>query len=487
MSDNPTRMTYGSYSFRDQAGPIPHLTINKNFKLAGDGTKIGATFNATIDGVLTPMPSGALGYVNLDYMQDALISGFSITGQNFLVTCDANTLISEYPRISNIRLDRSNDNWTMTTPYTIEMEWDGESISGDIYVDSVNESWNIDISQDNAKYDWNISGTGDTNNLVVNVSHNVAAKGITHYSSSGATSAWQSARSFVSSRLGYDATMVTQTGVLNLPALTGYNHSRVVQLDEIEGSYSVTETWTSIYGASCAPAIEDFNVNVRYSLEENLTSIEIGGSIQGLESNSYYPYSVTTTKYASASGYWDCVRPKLYGRTVLAAQGVTSRTINPIVSNFSVGHNPTKGTITYSYQYDDRPCNYVAGALSELIDFTTSYPTDVFASILVPGRAAGPILQDINTSTSMRKGVSINIVMPISGGCSSILTALGNAPIAEVETLLCALETQFSTEAGQVFKSADSDSWNPKNGKYNRSVEWTLGYCTGSAPDTSFC
>lgn len=488
MSDNPTRMTYGLYSFRNDAGPIPHLTINKTYKLSADGTQLGSLYSVTIEGVLTPMPTGSLGYVNLDYMQDKLISGFNTQGLNFLVTCDSNTLISEYPRINSIRLDRSDDNWTMKTPYTIEMEWDGESLSG-LYLDSIAENWDIQIANDNALYDWSISGTGDTNSLVVNVTHNISAKGITHYSSSGISTAVQNARAFVVQHLGWDSGMVRQTGVLNYPVMTGYNHARVAQIDEFEGSYSVSETWTSINGGACSPAIEDFTASVRYSLEDGITSVEVGGTIQGLESVTFSPsYNVplTDTKYHAASGYWACVRPKLLGRAKIASRGTATRDINPLATTFNVAHNPTKGTISYSYQYDDRPCNYVTGALSETIEVSDIYPTDIFASITIPGRAAGPILQDINTVTSHRRSVNINIVMPTSNGCSSI-TGIFNKPSSEIEALLCALETQLSTQAGQVFKSSDSDSWNPKTGRYNRSVEWTLGYCSGNAPDTSFC
>ena len=55
---NPTNITYGSYSFRDQAGPIPHPRITVTYLLADDGTQLGTRYNMTLENVLTPFPSG---------------------------------------------------------------------------------------------------------------------------------------------------------------------------------------------------------------------------------------------------------------------------------------------------------------------------------------------------------------------------------------------------------------------------------------------
>jgi hypothetical protein len=491
---NLTDMTYGAYNFGAQAGPIPTLSIIKTYLRSADGTKLGSTYQTTIDGTLTPMPSGLGGYKNLDTMQDALVDAFDLDGQHFHVTCNGSTLISEYPRINSVRLDKSNDQWTLTTPYTIDMEWDGETISGDIYIEGVQETWDIEFDEQSSVYSWNLDGTGDNNTSIFRLTHNVSAKGIPHYSGGVLTrAAWEHAKLFCMTKLGYDVSMVAQTGVLNIPTtnLSGYNHMRTVQVDELGGSYSVSESWLVANfsnGNNAGRAIEDFTATVNFSQENGLTSIDVNGTIQGVETRTYGSapgsFSIIETKDKAASGYWESIRPKLYGRARFAADGLALRNVNPQVVGWSVGRNPTKGVINYSYQYDDRLCNFITGALMEDININDEHPTDVFASIFVLGRARGPILQDLNTVTSSVRNVSIDLVMNPTGNCTVGGLNTGK-PTAQVENLLCQFQSDIS--AAQIFKSADNESWNPKTGRYSRQVSWTFSSCTGDAPSTDFC
>jgi hypothetical protein len=484
---NPTNITYGSYSFRDQAGPIPHPRITVTYLVADDGTQLGTRYNMTLENVLTPLPSGAGGYTSLDGMQDALISGFSIQGQNLLITCAGNTLLSAYPRINDITLDRSSDNWVYTTPYTIQMEWDGPSYTGNIWVEGITETWSLEFNEDAAYYDWLLPGnTGDKNSVLVNLNHTVAAKGIAHYTATGLLAPYQSAKSFVASRLGYNGSEVAQVGVINLAAsnFSPYNHMRVVEEDKAGGSYSCTENWILTTGYR---AIEDFTASMQYSQEEGLTSVDIQGSIQGLETRNYGAasgtFNITETKWAAASGYWDIVRPKLLGR----AKFVSSLDINPLPLTWSVGHSPTKGVISYGYVYDNRACNFIEGAVYEKIRVSDSYPTDVFAVVPIPGRAYGPILQDINTVTESRRNISVEVLMGPPTGCNSYSEILTNRPKAQVEEFMCAMQSEISGENVQLFKSADTDDWDVKTGRYSRQVEFTYVPCGGTPPSTDFC
>jgi hypothetical protein len=287
--------------------------------------------------------------------------------------------------------------------------------------------------------------------------------------------------------------MIGQVGVLNLnhSLFSGANHFRVVQVDELAGNYSTTESWTAITTTGCGRAIEDFTASVQFSQEEGLTSVDIQGTIKGLESRDYGSssgqFTVVETKWAAASGYWACVKPKLLGRAKFVAREVTSRDINPQPLNFSIGHSPTNGVISYGYKYDDRPCNFITGAIYENIDIADIYPVDVFASIPILGRAYGPILQDMDTITENRRTVNINLLMAPPTGCGSIATLLSSRPTSQVEGFLCQMQQQISGSNVQFFKSQDSDNWNPKTGRYSRTVEWTWVQCTGTAQDTDFC
>ena len=495
---NSVNITYGGYDFQEDGGPIPFLDITRSFLRSEDGESIGTRFDMSVNGTLTPLPAGADGYVNIDTMQDTLLSGFDTDGKEFKVTCDATTLLSVYPKIGNISLPPSRDNWTQTSPYTINLFWEGDPITDNTYVESVSESWNVQIDNSTAKYDWDLTGgVNDSNSILVSIGHSVSAKGIAHYDVGVLVSpAWQQAREWVVGQLGCDGTIAASSGVLNLTAadFSGFNHSRVQEYGERAGSFSVQENWiamnTGVVGL-CGNAIEDFTASVQYSIDSDLTTVSVNGTIQGLETINYGSspgeYSVTEKKYDAASGYWNCIKPKLLGRATLISSDVSTRSINPTQLTLSIGHNPSNGFITYAYSYDDRPCNFVAGSLGEDISITDLHPVDVFASLTALGRAYGPILQDVGTVTESKKAITINVMMPIYTGCSDIIEAYNDSPASAFVPLLCTIEESLSGSNVTYFKSQDQSNWNPKTGRFSQSVEWTYAPCGGDAPSTSFC
>lgn len=485
---NATNITYGSYNFQRDGGPVPFLTINKDFIRTDGGQRIGTKVRITLQGELNLLPSGVSGYKNVDTMQDLLCSGFMEDCQEFTVSCDGDILIQQYPRVNSITFSPTNDNWSQTSDFTIELEYDGESYSG-LYLENISENWDLSIDTQASLYNFNDigGGTGDNNMHLFALSHTLSAKGSP--TCSGSRPAWQEARDWVISRLGYSSGDYTGSGVFNLNAITysGWNHSRVQRIGETDGTFEVTESWLiadSGFLSNCGAAIEDFTATLSFNSQDGLTTIGLQGSIQGLENVDYGlinpNYTIIQNKYDNASGFWDCVRPKLAGRASLFGNGTN---VNPIPLNFSIGHNPPRGIITYNYTFDNRPCTFVTGALFENITITDTYPTDVFAEVAVLGRGYGPVLQDLSTVTSSKRSVSIEVVMPPLTSCVDIIASINNKP--NVSGLLCALQQDLSGVNTQLFKSQDQESWDFKT--YRRNVEWTWVNCGGPAPNTSFC
>lgn len=489
---NLTNITYGTYDFQQDGGPVPLLSISKETKRGGDGTNIGSLFKVSLQGELNLLPYGTGGIKNLDDMQDTLISGFAEDFQEFKVVCDAQTLIQQYPRINSINLSESRDQWADTSPFTIDLEWDAEPLSG-FFIDSVSESWELQLDEQSTRYRLDLpGGTGDNNMHLFSLTHNSSAKGILA-SNSGATPrpAWQEARDYVVSTLGYQSGQMTGSGVFNLTAANfdGYNHSRTQTIDQTDGNFSVTESWLVAdtgFQDNCGLAIEDFTATVSYDSNNGLNNVSINGSVQGLETVSYGTnpgdYVVTGFKYNAASGFWENLKPKLPGRATLLADGAN---INPVVLSYNVAHNPTKGTINYTYIYDDRPCNFITNALSENISINDTNPTDVFAEIAILGRAYGPVLQSLDTVTSSKRNVNIEAIMGPTTGCVDLINSINSKP--DVTSLLCTLQTDLSGLNTQLFKTQDSESWDIKTGRYSRNVEWVYVDCSGTAPSTSFC
>ena len=77
--------------------------------------------------------------------------------------------------------------------------------------------------------------------------------------------------------------------------------------------------------------------------------------------------------------------------------------------------------------------------------------------------------------------------MGVPTGCINYSEILSNRPISQVESFLCAMQSQISGASTQLFKSADTDDWDVKTGRYSRQVEWTYTQCGGTPPSTDFC
>ncbi|MHA2388026.1 MAG: hypothetical protein ACXACW_04810, partial [Candidatus Hodarchaeales archaeon] len=128
---------------------------------------------------------------------------------------------------------------------------------------------------------------------------------------------------------------------------------------------------------------------------------------------------------------------------------------NPLSTSF--GYNNTAGTIIYSYSYDNRPYNCVSNARLENITFSENNPQDVFASLTVLGRAAGPLLQDIGTVGQRTREISIEAVLPVwdSGRCSTISSVGAGVP-TDYDSLVSGYEANLTGTYSQVFINSES-------------------------------
>jgi len=504
-----TTMTYGDYSF----SPVPMVNISKQYLKTEDGTKLGTLFSMGLNGTLTPVPGNAAGISNTIPLVDTLREALAVEGCPFVIMCNSDVLWSGHPRINDINFAESSNNWVETIPYTITLDFDVEGSGEDPsltppFIQSASEDWSLEFAQDSSKFSWTLPSTGaDSNPYILNITHSISANGVRHYTGCDTVEKepWEYAKDYVISKLsnGTDSAFNEQlaaTGVINLDVGTfgQYNHMRVQNTSKAGGSYSVTESWIVMDTGTGIPghSIEDFTVSVEQGITSDMTTVTVEGSIQGVETVDFGStsgaYNITETKYAAASEYWGVVQDRVPNRAALihtdaVAGKTTIRSLNTQAMSSRVGHNPTKGVISYSYTYDDRPSNCITGAISEIITVNDQNPTDVFASITVLGRAAGPVLQDINTQTAATRDITIELITAPVESCTAL--ALGHPPNnveEDVQALLCLFEQRFATAGySQYFKHVDTESWNPKQGTYSRQVGWTYQACT--MPGTSLC
>lgn len=497
--------------------PAPFVDIKKDYIVSGDGKRIGSTFIFTLKGKLVPykgspcvsVGDGAIPTVSFatsyssgfdslgfwtvsGYPPDEVVSSdtrltailkkqerlrrlFATDGATFeIIGYDGFGPLTCNPRVKDINF--SDALWFEECDYTITLEADVVYINGmtapgyedqdnfgGYYIRSGEENWQVD-SADGTEID------------TYKVTHTVSASGKRFYNQSGTlvAEAWQNARDWVLSRLGSDSSIISMDDVVELnigssaTQFKSYNHVRSQNVNETDGSFSVTESWV----LSRSAATEDYTIETRTSAETGLTTVGISGTITGLDSrtlpqdlNNY----TNSNKYTNANTYFNTVSSQFITR----AQSYSGVTLNVSALSTTVGRNPVTGVISYSYEYDNRPSNFITDSLSESIsinDENSSGNVDLFAVTVVLGRTLGPVLQDLGTTKERRRTLNIEIVMNVSSASfSTIAGALAAKPNVDSVVTECVPSISAS---GQRFIESDTDNWNFKTGRYSRTVSW---------------
>ena len=112
----------------------------------------------------------------------------------------------------------------------------------------------------------------------------------------------------------------------------------------------------------------------------------------------------------------------------------------------------------------------VSGSIDESIDIADNGPTDVFASIPIPGRSNGPIIQYMSTYSLPERTISINATIPPISYID--INNLRNRYLSKPNTnnIIDALKP----ESGYYYITQDSEAWNPIKGNYSRTVSWVM-------------
>lgn len=477
--------------------PVPFFHINKEYLKNPDSIAVGSLFNLTLEGHIVNIGSGLEGVLTSEAQ---LRDIFSSEGKLLELKCDGDSIFQCYPRVNSIDFAPSNSNWVFHAPYTIQLEYDfevnnNEDNTATPFIRSSSESWDVEVAQDSAYY--NFDGGGDVSPYQFRVTHTIQAQGIAHYGAGGLVQqAWQEAKDHVTNLLGWDDKGLA-AGAINIDGSNDkqFNHVRSVNIDERGGSYSVTESWLVLDQTSQTPnakALEDFSIEARINRDEENDIVTINGTIIGLEEVDYNStYSITTNKYANASGLWTTVQSSRLLSRVQSVANANSITLNSTPITKVVTHSPAQGQIGYSYTYDDSPSNCIEGAKYESIVVTDNNPHDIFAQITVLGRPQGPILQDINTVSAFTRDVAIDIIMERDNDCPTGVGGIdaylnwGSNPKTQVETVLAAFEEDIDNSYSTYFKEFDTENWEPKRGRYSRNVRW-IGQDCDTAPSTSF-
>lgn len=306
-----------------------------------------------------------------------------------------------------------------------------------------------------------------------------------------------------------------------------YNHNRQISYSVTDGSYEVNDTWLAMPVGQ--KSIEEYSIEVSTD-ERYVKTVRVQGNIKGLyirdvigggsgpsslgslalgpsgATSSSNP-AIGNSKYGNAQDSWiSGIKPYLFSRAMSVMGGADrtvdyvdptnaalnntrpnnpifsrERALNPIPVSTTEGHDHRKGTITYSYEFTNRNI-VISGAVSSNLSINDTGPTDVISENFVIGRALGPIIQSMGTVTSSRKDVSLDVtVVPpmdskgfhISNTECPMYTGgyLWNKVNEIVNDLAPAGSVQY-------YRSANSYSWSPIDGRFTLNKAWIYQSCT---------
>lgn len=278
------------------------------------------------------------------------------------------------------------------------------------------------------------------------------------------------------------------SGAFNLAAISysGFNHSRVENIDITAGTYSLQDTWI----LSSGNAHENYSLSLSNSITDSRNKVSIEGTIKGLTSisasgtifggngnhgglNTPYENAINKYRQITNDGAFG-IAAWVYKRAQNAAGGFK---LNHVPLSVAIGTNEFTGEITYSIEYDDRPLNLAEGVTSESINITDTYPGDVFSIIPVIGRPTGPVLQYIGGRTEYQRSLSIEfIVAPPSGSTRDTILRKPSLIEPTKSSLINIIRSCHpGKEPGirKYFCSPAQETWDPKEGRYSFNVTWT--------------
>lgn len=465
--------------------PVSTVSFSGESYNLGDGRKAGGTVRASVRGSIVPDKLGGV-YAPISdvdnkmstilQQQANLRTIFGPQGKTFEVQGWDGVATSRFQaRILSIEFEEGP--WIDKCDYVVTLEsseFAGDTSVGE-HVQSASESWQFE--------------EGDRPSET-RATHTVQAKGVLVYDATGAIpkAAWEYARDYAKDKLGLGWAALSSdwspksgsnlADASSRPISANSAWNRVVNetIDELEGSYQVTETFV-LYPTAYA---EDYTVSVRRTDSDpgSLIQATISGTITGLfRGADTEDFSV---RYTNAQAGWAAIQPLLSSR-INAAAGSNLNT-NPFSGN--VETDPVKGTVTYSYEFNDRKLDHDTFEAYSVTKSATAedYRVTVSISGTITGMAyPGETDPSIRITRAQDQWGRVKGLMLSRAVAESGITALKAFPItAEVEDDVAngsvkynySFDTRVNTSVKDEYTV--SSRYNVEDGRTTVSVEGTI-------------
>ena len=484
--------SYGDYSF----DPRPLFTVNKEVIKTPANTGLATKYSMTLNGTI--LPTG----INLDDFKGGLntvISGthaletaFAKDFEVLLLKCEGtDPIISGYPKVISVDVNNASDNYVRRADYTINLELvsltgsrsnavgmaDGGgdlSASGLI---SLTDDINIEFLDERVGGEA-LSLFGGTLPTVFNISRSMSAQGDSLPATGGEAyiQPWARAKSYIVSKLADTGSYSDYfSDAMCVDGMNITNTFRTISINKSDGSCSATQTAVAFQGSYSA--IEDFEVTTEQSNDSALTNVSINGSIRGFANVDYSTCPPTGALFNNAYSKWTEEVSGLIKTRAESAYDASIHTpirtpddLHIIPLSKSITYNTLGGVISYNFSYDNRVDFLETGAITEVITYTDSPRNDIFASLTILGRAAGPLLQDLGTKGPYTTEISIDALFKPQQASTSFQFGPVGEDLEQYITLMTGLDNEFIT--------SDNRTWNPTAGHFTWNKSWEIGKCS---------
>lgn len=512
-------------------GPMPRFSINREDMTTGDGTYIGTKFTINISGFATPISPGDIKIKgNSQEVVQALATqfiSFNVDGDNRLEISPyggmPNTIVFDDARLLSVNIPEQNEesSGTQYIEYNFTFEaYEDASVSNNsnwglkaqkptYKISSCEETW--DLSPNDGQFVFKDAKIDEDNQRykTFTLTHSISAVGIRKYINDGVLDpnighAWSQAIGWVKSRLteselvnGTPDRPITKDLLGNDREISSYFHPfymnkngtstisdlktdgykarnkiRTISSDIAAGSYSITDTW--IVSLDDIKALHEIDVNIDNSIEQANVTITVNGTVTGLtekteNDNTDDKYFNALEEYAKFFDNSDISQSKI-GKIAknaydsFTSAGYKTGTILPYALNHSETHSKTAGTISWSISFSDEEI-LVDGAISQNVQITYENDQDItyeHDNISVIGVVQnGPYLYDPNATTEKKLKISVDLVM-----------ASNRRDTKPDGTGAYALPAMIWYHNSPKI-TGKTESWNPKTGAYNMSIEYT--------------
>jgi hypothetical protein len=456
--------------------PAPFVSITKSLVKDKAGNVLHPIYNIALTGTIVNVGQS----VDSPYMTNSILGDMDdILGEisriRNLFNTSSGRLEIEAPNgggpntmdiyCSVDSIDIAPSTWTVRADYTIvltatkvEDEDDPDGLS------QTNETWG---------FQENINGT-------VSIAHNLSATSIPIYGIGGIindplqlSKNWCYDRSVVLSTVGNLSYYNLPSGNIDLSTLlvnvgngsgNFWNKSLRESSNLTEFGWELEESF--LYDPN-GVAIEEYKMSLNRDSEDlRKNTVNINGVITG-NADTFDNLSLRNSR---AKTYFDVsVAPNLYTR--ISSYLESGFSTNPIPTTKQISYNIDQGTLEYSYTYIATSGFLFDNTIDENITIIDTAPTDIFAQIQIPGKASGPLFQNMSTVTAPERAVNINILfMPSSSGLStsSILGMYLSKPNTD------AIISQLVPNNGYYYIRSNTEEWNPLKRQYSRSVSWVI-------------